>query len=112
MKGKAYSAANGHTIKNEGERLVSMVTKEGQWKNMTFQVCDVTRPLASVSKIVEAGHSVIFNPSHDARGSYIQNHATGERTWPTARDGVYVLETKVAPSMHQTTPSFTRQGKW
>ena len=112
MKGKAYSAANGQTIKNEGERLVSMVTKEGQWKNMTFQVCDVTRPLASVSKIVEAGHSVVFNPANDARGSFIQNQATGEKTWLTAKDGVYVLETKVAPSMYQTTPSFVRQGNW
>lgn len=112
MTGKAYSAANGQTIKNEGERLVSMVTRQGQWKNMTFQVCDVTRPLAFVSKIVGVGHSVVFNPAHDARGSYIQNHATGENTWLTPKDGVYVLETKVAPSMYQTTPSFGRRGNW
>ena len=112
MKGKSYSAANGQTIKNEGERLVSMVTRQGQWKNMTFQVCDVTRPLASVSKIVEAGHSVVFNPSQDPRGSYIQNHTTGEKMWLTQKDGVFVLETKVAPTMHQTTPSFARPGTW
>ena len=112
MKGKSYSAANGQTIKNEGEKLVSMVTKQGQWRNMTFQVCDVTRPLASVSKIVEAGHSVVFNPSQDPRGSYIQNYSTGEKTWLTQKDGVYVLETKVAPSMHQTAPSFVRPGAW
>jgi hypothetical protein len=111
MKGNTYYAANGQSVKNERERLVSMVTKEGQWKNMTFQVCDVTRPLASVSKIVEAGHSVVFHPTHDARGSYIQNYNTGEKTWLTPKDGVYVLETKVAPSKHQTSPSFARQGQ-
>ena len=79
---------------------------------MSFQACDVTRPLASVSKIVEAGHSVVFNPSQDPRGSYIQNYATGEKTWLTPKDGVYVLETKVAPSMHHTMPSFPRHGEW
>ena len=89
-----------------------MVTKQGQWRNMTFQVCDVTRPLASVSKIVEAGHSVVFNPSQDPRGSYIQNYSTGEKTWLTQKDGVYVLETEVAPSTHQTTPSSVRHGAW
>ena len=87
-----------------------MVTKQGQWKNMTFQVCDVTRPLASVSKIVETGHSVVFNPPQDPRGSYIQNYRTGEKMWLTQKDGVYVLETKVAPTMHQTMPSFARHG--
>ena len=74
MKGKTYSAANGSSIKNECEKVVSMITKQGQWRNMTFQVCDVTGPLASVSKIVEAGHSVASNPAHDQRGSYIQNN--------------------------------------
>ena len=111
MKGKKYAAANGSSIKNEGEKIVSMVTKQGQWKNMKFQVCDVTRPLASVSKIVEAGHSVVLNPIQDPRGSYIQNWTTGEKTWLTARDGVFLLETKVAPSKYQTSPSFARQGR-
>ena len=109
MKGKKYSAANGSDIKNEGQRVVSMVTKQGQWRNMTFQVCNVTRPLASVSKIVEAGHSVVSNPVEDPRGSYIQNLQSGEKMWLTAKDGVYVMETKVAPSKWQTSPSFARQ---
>ena len=111
MKGKKYSAANGSDIKNEGQMVVSMVTKQGQWRNMTFQVCNVTRPLASVSKIVEAGHSVVFNPVDDPRGSYIQNLQSGEKMWLTAKDGVYVMETKVAPSKWQTSPSFARQGR-
>ena len=77
MTGKTYSAANGSPTKNEGEKVVSMITKQGQWRNVTFQVCDVTRSFARVSKIVEAGHSVVFNPAHDQRGSYIQKHNTG-----------------------------------
>ena len=76
---------------------------------MTFQVCDLTRPLASVSKIVEAGHSVVFNPVDDPRGSYIQNLNSGGKMWLTAKDGVYVMETKVAPAKWQSSPSLARQ---
>ena len=79
---------------------------------MSFQVCDVTGPPASVSEIAEAGHSVVFNPTHDPRGSYIQNYPTCEKQRFIPKDGVYVLETEVAPSMHQVTPSFTRHGGW
>ena len=86
MKGKTYPAANGSSIKNEGEKVVSMITNKERWRNLTFQVCDVTRPLASVSKIVEAGHSVVFNPAHYQSGSYMQNHKTGEKMWLTAKD--------------------------
>ena len=68
-----------------------MVTWEGQWRSMKFQVCDVTRPLASVHEIVEAGHFVTFNPSWDQRDSFIHHQETGEKMWLTARDGEYVL---------------------
>ena len=90
--------------------MVSMVTREGQWKNLKFQVCDVTRPLASVAKICEAGHSVIFNPSWDPRGCYMLNHESQERTYFQPRDGVYVLDTLVVPVHYQSEPSFGRQG--
>ena len=77
--GRTYAAANGSTIKNEGEKTVLMVTKNGQWRGMKFQVCDVTRPLYSVHKLCETGHSAVFNPSWDRRGSYIYHHDTGEK---------------------------------
>ena len=87
-----------------------MVTRGGQWKNMRFQVCDVTRPLASVHKICEMGHSVVFSPSWDRRGSFIINQETGEKTWMAAKDGVFLLETKIAPAKYQSKPGFGRQG--
>ena len=87
-----------------------MVTKEGKMKSMRFQMCDVTRPLASVRKIVEAGHTVVFNPSWRG-GSYIMNLSTKEKTWLTQKDGVFVLETKVAPTSMQGKPSFGGQGR-
>ena len=107
--GKNYAAANGSSIRNKGEKIVSMVTKEGKMKTMRFQMCDVTRPLASVHKIVEAGHTVVSNPSWRG-GSYIMNVTTKEKTWLTQRDGAFVLETKIAPRDWQSRPSFGGQG--
>ena len=77
---------------------------------MTFQVCDVTKPLASVSKICENGHSVVFSPSWGQRGSYIVSHENGEKIWLTPKDGVYVLEAKIAPRRWQPEQGFARQG--
>ena len=108
--GKSYTAANGSAIKNRGEKIVSMVTREGQWKDFKFQVCDVTWPLASVSKIVEAGHSVVFSPEWKG-GSYIMNIQTGEKTWLAQRGGVFLLDAKVAPTKWQAHPSFGGQGR-
>ena len=77
---------------------------------MRFQMCDVTRPLASVHKIVEAGHTVVFNPSWKG-GSYIMNLETKEKTWLVQKDGVFVLEAKIAPAQWQHSPSFGRHGR-
>ena len=108
--GKNYTAANGSAIKNQGEKIVSMLTQEGQWRNLKFQVCDVTRPLASVSKIVEAGHTVVFAPEWKG-GSHMTNIHTRERTWLTQGDGVFVLDAMVAPQQWQAHPSFGGQGR-
>ena len=108
--GKNYTAANGSSIKNRGEKVVSMLTQEGQWRNLKFQVCDVTRPLASVSKIVEAGHTIVFAPEWKG-GSYITNIKSKERTYLAQRDGVFVLDAQVAPPQWQAHPSFGGQGR-
>ena len=40
----------------------------------------------------------------DPRGSYIENQETGEVMYLEAKNGVYVLNTKVAPRRLQTHP--------
>ena len=90
---------------------MSMVTEEGQWKDLTFQACDVTRPLASVMKICEAGHSVCFNPTWDSQGGFTISHLTKEKTWIKTQDGVYVLDAWVAPTHEQSRPGFPGQGR-
>ena len=108
--GKSYSAANGSIIKNKGEKVISMITRNGKWKSMKFEMCDMTRPLASVHKIVEAGHTVVFNPSWKG-SSYILNLQTQEKTRLMQKDGVFVLETKIAITKLQNNVSFGRQGR-
>ena len=78
-----------------------------------YEVPNVQRgkALASVHKIYEAGHSVVFNPSWDERGSYIINHITHEKMWMTEKDEAFVLETKVSPVNYQMRPSFGGPGR-
>ena len=39
------------------------------------------------------------------------NLQTKEKTWLVQKDGVFVLETKIAPTKWQNNPSFGRQGR-
>ena len=67
-----FQTASGEPIKNEGEQRIPVVTPSGQLKGMTFQACDVTKPLASVKRMMDAGHAVVFAPVYpqleDRRG--------------------------------------------
>ena len=110
QKGVYYTAANGHKIYNKREKHLSMMSREGVQRKMRFQVCDVERPLGSVSSICSTGHSVVFNPPDDPRGSYIEHSKSGERMYLEAKDGVYVLNTKIAPKSKQARP-FGGQGR-
>ena len=70
--GEAFASATGETIPNLGEIELPFQTRKQSWKNLTRQACDVSKPLASVKKICQAGHRVVF----DEEGSYILNKAT------------------------------------
>ena len=59
----------------------------------------------SAQQTVEAGHSLTLNPSWYQRGSSTRHTGIGKGMWLTARDGVYVLETQVAPDKLQIHPS-------
>ncbi len=63
------------------------MSQEGVWRTLRVQVCDVNKPLLSVSKLAEAGHRVVFYEEQ----SYIQDRRTGEKMALHKKDGVYVL---------------------
>ena len=72
-----YSTASGEPILNVGEQRIPMWTANGRPCAMTFQACDVMKPLASVKRMVEAGNAVVFAPD-DWGGSFVVNCETLE----------------------------------
>ena len=95
--GQGFHAANGHEIPNLGRKQVTLMTKDGAIRDMKFEVCDVTRALGSVSQMCKAGHKVVFNPPWDQSGSYIQHFEIGQKPRLTEKDGIYLVDMRVAP---------------
>ena len=95
---KFYQSATGESIINLGEQSIAMVTDEGTLRGMTFQATTkIKKPLASVKRIVEANHAVVFAP--DALGgSFILNLDTGETNQMREADGNYMLDVWVFPA--------------
>ena len=62
--------------------------EDGAARAITAQVCAVNQTLMCVSKIASRGNRVVF----DDDGSYIEDKATGERTWMTQVGGMYSLK--------------------
>ena len=54
--------------------------------------------------------TVVHNPPWHEDGSYIYNWDTGEHTNMLLQDGVYVLDTLVAPASMQPRSGFARRG--
>jgi hypothetical protein len=103
--GSNFASATGEPIPNMGEMMVPMLTREGTMRNMRITAAPVTKPLASVMKIVEAGHMVVF----DKTGSYIFNHASGELNVLREEDGNYMLDVWVRPDEDNGVSTFRRQ---
>ena len=62
---------------------------------MTFQVAKVTKPLCSVSKICERGHTVVLDES----GPYIKHRKTGAVIQFKQERGVYVMDAAIMGQM-------------
>ena len=80
--------------------------EDGTLNHMKIQMCDNLNPkklLASVSRLIQAGHRVVFDDVQ--AGSYIENKTTGKKTWMRQEGGVFYLDLWVSPE-----PSFGRQG--
>ena len=93
-------SASGNFMPNLGEKSVAFATDDWQGRNMKFQVCEVTKPLASVSDICKKGHRVVFENGY----GFIENLHTNEVTWLSEECGQYVMEVWIPPQ------GFPRQG--
>ena len=107
--GVKYVAANGARMENYGEKKIRF-QKEGLEgiSNMFFQVTDVGKPLASVSRILDKGNSVIF--SRKPGGSYIVNNRTGRKIPLAEERGTFVMDVEYMEPDGED-QGFTRQGK-
>lgn len=76
-----FRAANGHTIYNEGQTMVTMTTREGTRRDMRFIACDLSTVLGSRSQMCRIGHRVVLNPPWDNIGSYVEHIDAGEKMW-------------------------------
>ena len=66
-QGVHYIAANGFKISNMGAKRIRGYTRERTPLDMTWQIAEVKRPLASIGKICDAGNTAIFT----AKGGFI-----------------------------------------
>ena len=86
--GRNYTVADGKHIANMGVRTLVGTTSEGSRRSIAFEVAEVTRPLASLSTIVKAGHRIVLEGS----GGYIENTVSKERTAMYLENDVYVFD--------------------
>ena len=101
-RGVQYEVANGERIPNLGEKAFTGYTdKEGYCRGIRAQVCDVSKPLLSVSRLVKAGNAVVFAPT----GSFVEDGHTGERIMLEEQGGMYNMRLWV-PSSSPSTPGF------
>ena len=70
-----------------------MVMREGTTRGMLMRAAPVSKPLASVKRICQAGHIAVF----DEQGSFIVNKSTGEINWLRDDDGNYMLDAWIPP---------------
>ena len=106
--GVKYVAANGAKMDNYGQKRIRF-KKEGLGgiSDMLFQVTDVGKPLASVTRILDKGNSVVF--SRKPGGSYIVNNKSGQKIQLTEEKGTFVMDVEyLEPDVNPE--GFARQG--
>ena len=84
--GRYYTTANGTKVYVLGEKTIVIRTIEGILKKMKFHIADVSRILASVGKIMEAGNDSIMS----LKGSRIVDER-GEAISMEMENGVFVI---------------------
>ena len=105
VEGNDFVSASGDPIPNLGELKIPMITRERTLRGMTFQGAPVSKPLASVKKISQAGHMVIF----DEEGSFIYDKTSGEVNMLREGSGDYMMDIWIPPPAVANELGFTRQ---
>ena len=84
LRGVKYEVANGEHIPNLGEKhLRGFTDQEGFPRHVTAQVCDVSKPLMSVAKLVKTGNTVVFTGNVDRHPAGYWTSAAGAESQAT-----------------------------
>ena len=86
-----YRVANGEVIPNLGVKRMTWKSEEGFLGKMDAQVTAVTKPLASIGKICDAGNQVMMGPN----GGWIENLKTKQKTAIHRVGRQYVMDIEV-----------------
>lgn len=72
---------------------------------MTFQIADVTKPLASAARSTAKGHRIVL----DDKDAHIQHKATGCRTKLHKKGNMFVMRVRTKPELdvQRTTIAWT-----
>ena len=111
--GKTYTSASKTQVRELGTKNLTLGLQDGTSLQSSWEVGEIHRPLASVSKMTAKGNTVIFAP--EEKGGSWMIDAIGKKTKLHLRGGVYVLPAWVEPSKEgrpsrASTPGFPRQG--
>jgi hypothetical protein len=101
-RGRYYTTANGKRVYVLGQKTITVRTANGKMKRMTFQIADVTRILASVTKIAKAGNRVTMSKDEN-----VIVDTKGEKIDMMIENGVYVVKCEVKVEGNAST--FQRQ---
>ena len=101
--GKVYRGAGGETIPNQGEKTMTVTTKEGHERRTTWQICPVKRALMSVAKITAAGNVVHL----DEEDPHMRHKKSGQKIQLRKQGNVYVVDLWIKVDA----PDFVRQGR-
>ena len=93
LNGGGFLAANGTRMKNYGKKHIRFDSGDGPEKAMSFQVTDVRKPLAAVSRIVDRGNKGQFGPRPE--DNFIENILSKERILMVRDNGTYVIDVDV-----------------
>ena len=89
LAGHKYYGANNSPIDNHGCQCVKGGTHEGVHLTMDFDVADVSRPLLSITEIIQKKrHRVVY----DFPTSYIEDKVTGREVNLMLASNLYVLD--------------------
>lgn len=74
--GARYRTASGLVIANQGESRAATRTEGWYFRDATFQVADMAKPLVSAGRITAQGHRIVLD---DGDAAHFQNNRTGSK---------------------------------